>query len=54
MHIGKTKSYVTDLYVGRWKTEVVTDPVTGSYTQTDTFQGDEKMKLKQEQHLGDL
>ena len=57
MHVGKTKDdfLCKDLYVGGWKTEVVTDPVTGSCAQTDIFQGDEKMKLKQEQlYLGDL
>ena len=47
MHVGKTKDdfLCKDLYVGGWKTEVVTDPVTGSCTETDIFQEDEKMKL---------
>ena len=41
--------------MGGWKTEVVTDPITGLCTQSETFQGNVKMEVKQEQlYLGDL
>ena len=57
MHIGKTRSEILckDLVVGGWKVEVDTDPVTGGSTQSDVFQGNQKMECKSEQlYLGDL
>ena len=55
MHIGKSDILCKDLHVGGWKVDVVTDPVTGKSTNSEYFNGYEKMKLKQEQtYLGDL
>ena len=57
MHIGRTKSEILckDLVVGGWKVEVDTDPATGVCSQSDIFQGNQKMTCKSEQlYLGDL
>jgi hypothetical protein len=57
MYIGKSSSDVLykDCYVGNWKGRVITDPVTGISSQSDSFTGNVKMKTKPEQfYLGDL
>ena len=57
MNIGKSESdtLCKDLHVGGWKVDAVTDQVTGKCTNREYFNGDEKMKVKQEQtYLGDL
>ena len=56
MHIGKSENILCkDLHVGGWRVDVVTDPVTGKVSNSESFNGLEKMKVKQEQtYLGDL
>jgi hypothetical protein len=48
MHIGKSKCDILckDLHVGAWKTDVLSDPVTGECSRTEYFNGFEKMKQK--------
>ena len=44
-----------DLYVGGWKVEAVTDTVTGKCSRVESFEGFEKMGVKEEQlYLGDI
>ena len=56
MHIGKSNNILCkDLYVGGWRVDVVTDPFTGKVSNSESYNGLEKMKVKQEQtYLGDL
>ena len=57
MHIGRAKNDILckDCHVGNWNVDIVTDPETGISTQSDTFTGNVKMKVKQEQvYLGDV
>ena len=57
MHIGKSGSDILckDCYVGNWKVDVNTDPDTGKCSQADSFTGNVKMKMKEEQlYLGDV
>ena len=57
MHIGKScnQTLCRDLFVGGWKRDVVTDPVTGKVSQSEHYGGLEKMKEKNEQmYLGDI
>jgi hypothetical protein len=57
MHIGKGESNILckDLQVGGWKVDVITDPITGKCSRSESFIGYEKMKIKKEQtYLGDL
>ena len=56
MHIGKSDNILCkDLHVGGWRVDVVTDPVTGKVSNSESFNGLEKMKVVQEQtYLGDL
>ena len=57
MHIGKDKNEVLckDLFVPGWKVELETDPVTGNCSQADSFIGNQKIEVKDEQlYLGDI
>ena len=57
LHVGKTciESMCKDLYVGGWKVEAVTDTVTGKCSRVESFEGFEKMGVKEEQlYLGDI
>ena len=57
MHVGKTcnPTLCRDLFVGGWKEEVITDPVTGKCSKSESFEGPVKMGVKEEQmYLGDL
>ena len=57
MHIGRGESNILckDLQVGGWKVDVITDPITGKCSRSESFIGYEKMKIKKEQtYLGDL
>ena len=48
-------SICRDLFVGGWKEEVITDPVTGKCSKSESFEGPVKMGVKEEQmYLGDL
>jgi hypothetical protein len=43
------------IQVGGWKEDVITDPITGKCSRSESFIGYEKMKIKKEQtYLGDL
>jgi hypothetical protein len=55
LHVGKSWNTLLckDLSVGGWKIDVVTDPVTGKFSQLEYYAGLEKMKNKEEQmYLG--
>ena len=57
LHIGKTCNEIlcSDLTVGGWKTSVETNNITGECFQTEFFEGQVKMKVKDEQmYLGDI
>ena len=57
MHIGKAGSDILckDCYVGNWRVDVITDPDTGICSQADSFTGNVKMKMKEDQlYLGDV
>ena len=57
LHIGKTcnETLCSDLTVGSWKDRVETDDNTGECFQTEYFEGQVKMKVKDEQlYLGDI
>ena len=57
LHVGRScnKSLCSDLYVDSWKGNVGTDPESGTPTQSEHYDGVEKMKVKQEQtYLGDV
>ena len=57
LHVGKTcnQTLCKDLFVGGWKMSVAEDVLTGKCTQVETFVGDVKMGLKEEQmYLGDI
>lgn len=57
LHIGKTcnETLCSDLTVGSWKNKVETDDDTGECFQTEYFEGQVKMKVKDEQlYLGDI
>ena len=57
MHIGKLESdaLCKDLHVGSWKIDVIDDPITGKPSNKEYFDGNEIMKIKNEQtYLGDL
>ena len=46
MHIGKSNCEILckDLHVGSWKSDIISDPVTGECSRTEFFNGYEKMK----------
>ena len=57
LHIGKTcnEALCNDLFVNGWETKVETDENTGECFQTESFEGQVKMKVKDEQmYLGDI
>ena len=57
MHIGRGKGDVLckDLHVGAWKTDIISDPVTGECSRSEYFSGYEKMNQKDDQtYLGDV
>ena len=57
LHVGRScnDALCGDTYVDGWNVDVVTDAETGICTQSESFGGSEKMKVKQEQtYLGDV
>ena len=57
LHVGKTcnKTLCKDLFVESWQMSVVEDQLTGKCSRAETFGGDEKMILKEEQmYLDDI
>ena len=57
MHIGKTNSDILckDVSVGKWQIDLVKSSDTGKVSKSESFVGEIKMKLKQDQkYLGDV
>ena len=52
MHIRKSNNILCkDLYVGGWRVDVVTDPFTSKVSNSESYNGLEKMKVKTEANL---